>query len=109
MHGNIQKKGSISIEGTYHDSEWDRFADAANTNEEWKDIRRYADWGKATKTHGGLLRSILKESFHYGNRQRRGWLSICVVLSTIGYLPLFIPGVDLIIKVAMSMLSFIGE
>jgi hypothetical protein len=81
----------------------------ANTNEGWLSIEKGSGWEKVTKTHGGLLRSILKESFYYGDRQRRVSLSICVVLSTIGYLLLITPGIELFIKVTMSTLSFIGE
>ena len=109
MHEYIQNEGHNAIEEKYRNDEWVKFSDMANTNEGWLSIEKGSGWEKVTKTHGGLLRSILKESFYYGDRQRRVSLSICVVLSTIGYLLLITPGIELFIKVTMSTLSFIGE
>ena len=109
MHGRIREAGHISPEGKYYDSEWEGFSDAANNTDEGRDsVKRDGSWDEAKKSYGGLLRSILRESFYHGDRQRRWWLSTCLILSTIGYLLLVAPGADLFIKVVMSTLNVIG-
>ncbi|GHU00768.1 hypothetical protein FACS1894154_10260 [Betaproteobacteria bacterium] len=37
-------------------------------------------------TDGSFLRSILAETFFRENLQRRSWLIVCIIISTIGYL-----------------------
>ena len=109
MHGQIRDKGHISTDGKYYDSEWDGFSNAAtNTDEGRESVKRDGNWDEAKKAYGGLLRSILRESFYRGDRQRRGWLSICLVSSTTGYLLLIVPGADLFIKVVISTLNVTG-
>lgn len=93
----------MTLDGKYYDSEWDGFAEAARDPGEGTDrVERNGSWDEAQSRYGSLLRSILRETFFRGDTQRRLWLSICVVLSTVGYLLLAVPSIDLFVKVVLS-------
>lgn len=106
MHGTIRHEGHLTLHGKYYDSEWEGFLDSAkNTGEGTDKVERDGDWEGAKRKYGGLLRDILAETFFRYDIQKRIWLSLCLVLSTIGYAFLLAPSIDLFIKVCVSTLS----
>jgi|TARA_B110000090_G_C13234538_1_gene389993 hypothetical protein len=103
MHFTIRKRGHLTSNGKYYDSEWDGFVSlATNTNEGTGRALRDGDWEGAKQRCGGLLRKILAETFFRCDIRRRFWLSACLALSTIGYALMVIPSLDLFIKVCAS-------
>jgi hypothetical protein len=109
MHGEIRAKGHLTLDGKYYDSEWEGFSNAArNPGEGTDDVERSGHWEDARRQYGSLLRSILRETFFRSNTQRRYWLTLCIVLSTIGYVLLAIPSGDLFVKVVLSTLGASG-
>ena len=106
MHGSIRHQGHLSTKGKYYDSQWDGFLEAAeNTGEGSHKVERDGDWEIAKRKYGGLLRDILYENFFRSDISRRGWLTFCLSLSTLGYLFLLLPSLDLFIKVVISSLG----
>lgn len=103
LHSTIRHQGHLTLDGKYYDSEWDGFVEAAtNTGEGTDRVKRDGNWEEARGRYGSLLRSILAETFFRENTQRRVWLLLCVVLSTIGYALLLVPSLDLFFKVVIS-------
>lgn len=106
MHQGIREDGHFTQSGKYYDSEWDGFQKIAIDEDEGTDKVKYnGNWEEAKSRYGSLLRSILNEHFFKKDIARRGWLSFCVALSTIGYILLIIPSLELFSKVIYS--SFI--
>jgi len=106
MHGTIRSKGHLTTSGKYYDSEWDGFVEAStNTGEGTDKVKRDGDWESAKSKYGGLLRGILAETFFRYDIGKRFWLSLCVLLSTLGYLFMLAPSLDLFIKVCISTMS----
>ncbi len=103
LHEQIRHEGHLTLDGKYYDSEWDGFLKSArNTGEGTERVKRDGSWDDARNSYGSLLRSILRESFFRQNTRRRIWLMFCVVLSSIGYLLLSVPSLDLFAKVVRS-------
>jgi hypothetical protein len=103
MHHRIGQDGHISRDGKYYDSEWNGFKEAANNTDEGRDsVQRNGNWEDAKRQYGGLLRSIIRENFLAGDQSRRGYLTLCLIISSFGYILLIIPGVDLFAKVTVS-------
>ena len=90
MHEIIQRDGHFTLDGKYDTKEWDVFT-AHSSN-----------WEVSKNQYGGLLRSILSEHFFRSDIKRKNWLSICVIMSTLGYLLLAIPSLDIFIKVFIT-------
>jgi hypothetical protein len=108
MHGEIRDKGHISTRGKYYDSEWEGFLDAAtHTGEGTKNVERDGNWEESKRIYGSLLRDILYETFLRYDRGRRGWLTVCIFISTIGYACLLLPSLDLFIKVVGSVMGVV--
>jgi len=106
LHEAIRAKGHLTPEGKYYDSEWDGFRQAATNKNAGTDTpMRSGNWDAARAEFGSLLRSILYESFFRFDREHRGWLAACVILSSLGYVLLAIPSLDLFIKIARSTLT----
>lgn len=106
MHDKIRHKGHLSVRGKYYDSEWEGFLEAAShTGEGTDNVKRDGNWEEAKKIYGGLLRDILYENFFRDDRVRRGWLTSCLVISTVGYLFLLLPSLDLFVKVLLSSIG----
>lgn len=107
MHHAIRRE-HLTRDGKYYDSEWDGFRQAAtDANEGRDDVQRTGSWEVARTRYGSLLRSILRETFFRADVSRRIWLVLCLFMSTIGYVLLAIPSVDLFVKVIAS--SVTGE
>lgn len=105
LHSTIRSKGHLTIDGKYYDSEWEGFLNASkNTGEGTDEVVLDGDWETAKSKYGSLLRNILSETFFRNSIGNRFWLSICLILSTIGYLFLLIPSADLFIKVCLTTL-----
>lgn len=106
LHGKIRDEGHLTISGKYYDSEWDGFLEAAqNTGEGTNEVVRDGDWEAAKSKYGSLLRDILSETFFRHDRGRRGWLTICILVSALGYLCLLAPSFDLFIKVLLTTIG----
>lgn len=106
LHHEIRSKNHYTLDGKYYDSEWDGFKEAAiNRGEGTERVERTGHWEDAKSKYGSLLRSILSETFFRSSIQRRPWLIICIVLSTLGYLLLLAPSADLFFKVLSSTFS----
>jgi|GEM_PF-1259051 len=104
IHGVIRHEGHHSLHGKYYDSEYEAFLDLAFgkvTGRLQRDDAA-ADWTGAKRRYEGLLRSMLLENFLRNNIKRRISLSVCLVLSLMGYLLLFIPSADLFFKVVAA-------
>lgn len=103
MHNGIREDGHFTQSGKYHDSEWDGFKHFALNEDEGTDTVKFnGHWEDAKARYGSLLRSILNEHFFKRDIARKGWLSFCVVLSTIGYVLLIVPSLELLFKVLIS-------
>lgn len=106
LHGSIREEGHISVRGKYYDSEWEGFLDAAsNTGEGTENVERDGNWEESKRIYGSLLRDILYEAFLRCDRGRRGWLTSCLAISTLGYIFLLLPSLDLFIRVIVSSLG----
>lgn len=106
LHDTIRLERHKTPKGNYDDSEWDGFVEAAtNTGEGTDRVERDGSWDDACRRYGNLLRSILSETFFRQNIRRRHWLAICVILSTLGYLLLSVPSIDLFVKVVRSSVA----
>lgn len=106
MHGRVRSEGHLTLDGKYYDSEWDGFlSEASNPGEGTDKVVRSGSWENAKSKYGSLLRSMLRETFFRQDTGRRGWLAACVVLSTVGYLLLLAPSLDLFAKVVRSTVA----
>ena len=104
LHGRIRHHGHASLHGKYYDSEWEGFLeDCRNTGEGTANVKRDGNWEEAKKQYGNLLRSMLRDNFYYYSSKKQIWLSICIFLSSIGYILMAIPSLDIFIKVIRSI------
>lgn len=101
MHQTI-REGHLTLKGKYYDSEWDQFWVAARGE---SDGSVNGNWDSAQKAFGSLLRAILSETFFRADTSRRVWLWTCIILSTIGYLFLALPSLDLFFKVCLATVA----
>lgn len=102
LHHEI-RRGHRTLDGKYYDSEWEGFEQAArNRGEGTNDVQRTGNWDAARSAYGSLLRSILRETFFRQDTERRVWLALCLVLSSVGYALLAVPSADLFVKVVRS-------
>lgn len=103
IHGTIRHEGHLTLDGKYYDSEWDGFLQAARNSGEGTDqVVRSGSWEDAKQKYGSLLRSMLRENFFRSDTRKRFWLTVCLLLSTIGYVLLLLPSVDLFARVTVS-------
>lgn len=105
MHQTIRTEGHVTPHGKYYDSQWEGFLNIARDTREGTDLVEHNDngsWEEAKSRYGSLLRCILYDHFYRFNRKNRFSLSICILLSTLGYILLLIPSGDLFIKVCIS-------
>ena len=106
IHGTIRHEGHLTLNGKYYDSEWDGFLVAArNPGEGTENVIRSGNWEDSKRQYGNLLRSLLRENFFRSDTHRRVSLSICLLLSTVGYILLSIPSLDLFVKVTASTIG----
>jgi hypothetical protein len=106
IHGTIRHEGHLTPKGNYYDSEWEGFEQAAtNKGEGTEIVVRTGSWEEAKSKYGSLLRSMLRENFFRHDTRGRPWLTACVFLSTLGYVLLAIPSIDLFIKVSVGTLG----
>jgi hypothetical protein len=101
IHGLIRHEGHHTLHGKYYDAEYDTFLNLAIglKGERSQRDESTADWTLAKNRYEGLLRSMLIENFYRNNVKRRVSLSGCILLSLLGYALLFIPSLDLFVKV----------
>jgi hypothetical protein len=101
IHGLIRHEGHHTLHGKYYDAEYDAFLNLALGEKGDRSQRdeSTADWTQAKSRYEGLLRSMLIENFYRNNVKRRLSLTGCIFLSLLGYALLFIPSLDLFIKV----------
>lgn len=103
-------RGAFTRYGGYYDSEWQVFLDSA-LGEYKQGIRsrhdpKVAHWINAKLKYEGLLRCILIETFFRESTQtRRGWLILCLFVSSLGYVLLAIPSLDLFLQVMSAIVS----
>jgi hypothetical protein len=106
IHGTIRHEGHFTLDGKYYDSEWEGFlTKAQNPGEGTDHVERTGSWEDAKMEYGNLLRSILRENFFRSDIENRAALTICILLSTFGYLCLAIPSADLFAKISVSALG----
>ena len=97
LHEEIESRGRLTLYGRYEDSEWKSFFDSTkNTGEGEEMALQDEDWEKAKLKYADLLRKILYESFSNYDRQGKFWLSVCIALSTFGYILMLLPIFDLL-------------
>lgn len=99
LHQNIQSNvyGPSTKNGKYLTSEYDSFI-----NESVYDEEKFLDWEVSKNKYGNLLRNILRETFFNLNKVNIKSLILSLILTTIGYICLIIPSIDLFIKVVTS-------
>ncbi|MGJ3242530.1 MAG: hypothetical protein ACFE0O_06200 [Opitutales bacterium] len=103
MHHDIQVKGPSTLEGKYKESDWDAFIkEATKTKERGNSVQRFGSWEAAKLKYGDLLRNILYETFFNEDTGRRCSLVTCLFFSTIGYVALMLPSIDLFLKVIIT-------
>jgi len=106
IHNEIKKEGALTPMGRYGSIEWDGFIKIARTpserRERFEHVIHSTNWEDAKNKYSGLLRNMLSEQFFRYDIKKRYWLSLCLGLSTIGYLMLIVPGVDIFAKVLVS-------
>jgi hypothetical protein len=108
IHGTIRHEGHLTLDGKYYDSEWEGICAAARNQGEGTDkVVRSGSWEDAKRQYGSLLRSMLRENFFRNDTRGRSWLTACVLLSTLGYLLLAIPSLDLFAKVTADTLGIV--
>jgi hypothetical protein len=106
IDGTIRHEGHLTLDGKYYDSEWDGFKEASrNPGEGTDNVARTGNWEEAKRQYGNLLRSMLRENFFRSNVQGRMSLSVCLFLSTVGYIFLAIPSIDLFLKVTANTIG----
>ncbi len=104
MHSMIQDKGYLTSGGKNYGYEWQGFCeDSSISGEDTDDAERHGNWEAAKSKYGGLLRGLLSETFFRYDTGGRCWLSLCLFLSSLGYLFLLAPSGDLFIKVCISI------
>lgn len=106
INDTIGHEGHRTLDGKYYDSEWDGFLKAArNEGEGTERVRSTGSWEDAKRQYGSLLRSMLRENFFRSCIRRRISLTICLLLSTLGYVLLAIPSIDLFAKVTAGTIG----
>jgi len=104
IRSTMNAKGRLTVDANNYDNEWDSFSDIAiGRKSQTKKANFVAHWEDAKKKHGNLLRSLLKENFFRYDSSRRASLTVCLILSTVGYIMLIIPSGDLFLKVVRSV------
>lgn len=100
INGTIRHEGHVTTHGKYYDADYDDFLDDALGREEGdRRGQKSGNWAAAKNKHEHLLRSMLIDNFFRYNVKRRGSLTACIMVALIGYVLLFIPSVDLFLKV----------
>lgn len=103
IHRVIKDEGHLTQDGQYYDSEWEGFTNSAlNRGEGTDNVKRTGSWEEAKAKYGSLLRSMLREHFFRYDISNRTWLTACLILSTLGYLLLAVPSLDLFVKITVS-------
>ena len=101
INDRINLHGHVTLYGKYYDAEWDFFIKEAlgtlGTNEQIGAI--IGNWASAKSRHENLLRSMLLDNFFRYDTGRRIKLTITIAISMTGYVLIFIPSLDLFIKV----------
>lgn len=107
IHGTIRHEGHHTLHGKYYDAEYDSFLELAlgkHTGSRGRDAAT-TNWDEAKKRYEEFLRSMLIENFYRNNVKRSASLAVAVGLAATGYFLLFIPSLDLFIKVLRVTLS----
>jgi hypothetical protein len=84
--------------GKYYNSEFDAFL-KMSIGESYGKNADATHWVEAKRKFEGLLRAMLIENFFRQKIRRRYSLTLCIVLSLIGYFLLLVPSADLFLKV----------
>ena len=84
--------------GKYYNSEFDAFL-KMSIDESYGKNADATHWVEAKRKFEGLLRAMLIENFFRQKIRRRYSLTLCIVLSLIGYFLLLVPSADLFLKV----------
>ena len=106
IHSTIRHEGHLTLDGKYYDSEWDGFSEVArNKGGGTYSVEKCGSWEEAKLQYGSLLRSMLRENFFRNDIRRRNWLTVCLLLSTVGYFLLALPSLDLFVKITISTFS----
>lgn len=99
----IQHKGNLSGRVKSEASDWGSIL--YQTNDEKMKIR-HPKWEEVKNNYGSFLRDILFEYFYQHDISHKVSLSICLLLSTLGYICLLLPSGDLFIKVLISIFGY---
>jgi len=99
MNDFLSKNRPLTSNGEYRVEDWDNFSKTVLGEHDNGHVDSYENWDGSKSKFGNLLRSMLIENFHLVNQLRLKSLVLCVVLSTIGYVLLVIPSVDIFVRV----------
>lgn len=96
IESTIRHEGHLTVEVKGRDSVWKDFLLATNNT-------KVVDWEGTKSKYGDLLRNLLAENFFRYDRKRRCWLTLCLFLTTVGYVFMLAPSFDLFVKVCVSV------
>lgn len=99
----IQHKGNLS--GRVRSHVIASFSTLNKTNNEKMRLSN-PEWEVLKNNYGNVLRDILYEYFYQHDISRKVSLSICLLLSTLGYFCLLLPSGDLFVKVLLSIFGY---
>ena len=105
MHSEIQSKGHLSMSGKTYDYLWEEFYEQVDPTKKKVEAKKSThSWRSTKERYQDMLTMLFKDSFFRYSRGNRGWLTTCLVISTIGYGLLVLPSIDLFIKVLLTIL-----
>jgi hypothetical protein len=111
-------RGALTAHGKYEDKEWEGFVTVAlgkgpeedHFSDQNPDLATSrSNWSDAKQKYEDLLRNILSELYVRQTTGRRSLLSVAIALSTIGYVLIAVPGVDLFLTVVKVIASDVSQ
>lgn len=103
IHNYIQNDGHFTQAGNYSKKIWSSFEEEYQVID---DASGRGDWGRIKSKYGDLLIDLLEENWFKYTKHNIASLALCLFLSTIGYLLLIAPSIDLFMKVLLSTIFF---
>lgn len=113
LHYHIREKGvdPYTREGKYYDKTFEDFYEMATGAPRGASIREayergtQANWPEAVRRYEPMLNGMLYETYFREGRKRRVALTVCLALTFAGYMLLFIPSLDLFVRVLVATFS----
>ena len=97
INARIYDKENRIIYNQKYDDSWMRFTDHAQEIQNGR-----STWDEIKAKHGSFMRGLLKSDFKAYDRRYKKSLLTCIILSTLGYVLLAVPSIDLFTKVLLT-------